>query len=258
MARKLNESSAVIVGGTSGIGFASAKTLLQSGLQKLTICARDVTKGRNALSKLAAEFPGAYLHFVQCDASDPGRTETAITHAELAMGRIDVLVSTGGGGVIPRPLHELKLQELMPTITSLMSSILHPIHAVYPVMTKQRCGSIICLTSDVSIIPTFGSTAVGSATAGISMFCRALAVEAKQHCIRVNCVSPSVVRGTPLYDKLQRDPFAASLISKVEQNAHLGVIKPDEVAEAINFFAGPGSAKITGQIISVSGGGTPI
>ncbi|WNZ53644.1 SDR family NAD(P)-dependent oxidoreductase (plasmid) [Microbulbifer sp. MKSA007] len=87
MARKLNESSAVIVGGTSGIGFAAAKSLLRSGLQKLTICARDVTKGRNALSKLAAEFPGAYLHFVQCDASDPARTETAITHAELAMGR---------------------------------------------------------------------------------------------------------------------------------------------------------------------------
>ncbi|WNZ53645.1 SDR family oxidoreductase (plasmid) [Microbulbifer sp. MKSA007] len=173
-------------------------------------------------------------------------------------GEIDVLVSTGGGGIIPKPLQEVKVHELIPTITSLMNSILHPIHAVYPVMTKQRCGTIICLTSDVSIIPTYGSTIVGAGMAGISMFCRSLAVEAKQHCIRVNCVSPSVVRGTPLYDKLERDPFAATLISKVEQNAHLGVIMPDEVAEAICFLAGPGSAKITGQVISVSGGGTPI
>ncbi|SDQ24114.1 SDR family oxidoreductase [Pseudovibrio sp. Tun.PSC04-5.I4] len=258
MARKLNESSAVIVGGTSGIGFAAAKTLLKSGLQKLTICARDVTKGRNALSKLAAEFPGAYLHFVQCDASDPHRTETAITHAELAMGRIDILVSSGSIGALPRPLEEVKMQDLMPSITALMSSILHPVRAVMPVMTKQRCGSIICLTSDVAFNPTYGSTVIGAGSAGIVMFCRTLAEEAKLSCIRVNCVSPSIVHGTSLYERLKKDPFASDIISKVEKNAQLGEIMPDEVAEAICFLAGPNSAKITGQTINVSGGSSTV
>lgn len=254
MPRKLNESAGVIVGGTSGLGFASAKALLADGLQKLTLCGRDVTRGRNALSKLAAEYPGAYLHFVQCDATNPTRTTDAIKHAELAMGRIDVLVSSSGGRGVPKLAHEMQITEVMPVINELVSGILHPVHAVLPVMMKQRAGSIVCITSDAAKIATPGEAALGAGMAAISMFCKTLALEAKRSCIRVNCVSPSIVHGTPLYDVLMADPFSNKLFTKAEKRAHLGAVEADDVAEAVRFLANPAASKITGQVVSVTGG----
>ena len=86
------------------------------------------------------------------------------------------------------------------------------------------------------------------------MFCRGMAIEAKRHGIRVNCVTPSIVRGTPLYDRLMADPFAGRLFAKAERMASLGVVEPDDLASLVTFLAGPGSARLTGQTISVTGG----
>jgi NAD(P)-dependent dehydrogenase (short-subunit alcohol dehydrogenase family) len=86
------------------------------------------------------------------------------------------------------------------------------------------------------------------------MFCRGLAIEAKRSGVRVNCVTPSIVRGTPFYDMLMADPFASKLFSKAERLASLGVVDADEVAELVAFLASSASAKVTGQAISVNGG----
>ena len=90
--------------------------------------------------------------------------------------------------------------------------------------------------------------------AAIAMFCRAMAIEARRERIRVNCVTPSIVRGTPLYERLQQDAFSSRLFGKAESLAGLGVADADDVAQAIAFLLGPGADRITGQTLSVNGG----
>ena len=90
--------------------------------------------------------------------------------------------------------------------------------------------------------------------AGIIMFCRAMANEAKRDGIRVNCLTPSIVEGTPLHDRLMADPFAGRLFGKAKTLAHLGVVVPEDLAAMAVFLASPQAARITGQTISVTGG----
>jgi NAD(P)-dependent dehydrogenase (short-subunit alcohol dehydrogenase family) len=121
-------------------------------------------------------------------------------------------------------------------------------------MMEQNSGSIVCIASDAAKVATPGEVAIGAAMAAIVMFCRGLAIEAKRSGVRVNCVTPSIVRGTPFYDMLMADPFASKLFSKAERLASLGVVDADEVAELVAFLASSASAKVTGQAISVNGG----
>ena len=121
------------------------------------------------------------------------------------------------------------------------------------------------------------------------MFSRALALEAKRSNIRVNCLTPSIVSGTPLYDELMAHPFASKIFAKAEQmaasrvepprrrgrgsklgprgrrnpcldahrsatQASLGVVEADELAELAVFLASPAAAKLSGQCISMNGG----
>jgi 2-hydroxycyclohexanecarboxyl-CoA dehydrogenase len=86
------------------------------------------------------------------------------------------------------------------------------------------------------------------------MFSRGLALEAKRHGVRVNAITPSIVRGTPLYDTLMEHPFASKLFNKAEAMASLGVVDADDLAQLVVFLASPAAAKISGQCISMNGG----
>ena len=72
--------------------------------------------------------------------------------------------------------------------------------------------------------------------------------------IRANCVTPSIVRDTPFYDRLMAAPFSGRLFAKAETLAQLGVVRPTDIAPLVVFLASPAAAKLTGQAISVNGG----
>ena len=142
----------------------------------------------------------------------------------------------------------------MADITGVLAPVVTPARAVYPVMADQGGGCILLVASDAGKTATPGEVAIGAAMAGIAMFARAMAIEVKRQGIRVNCLTPSIVRGTSLYDKLMADPFASKLFQKAEAMAHLGVAEPEDLAHLATFLASPAAAKITGQTISVTGG----
>jgi 2-hydroxycyclohexanecarboxyl-CoA dehydrogenase len=113
---------------------------------------------------------------------------------------------------------------------------------------------VICVASDAGKLATPGETAIGAAMAAIIMFRRGMANEAKRQGVRVNRLTPSIVRSTPLYDRLMEDPFAGRLFGKAEKLTALGVVEPEDLAVAAAFPAGPDSARIAGRTISVTGG----
>jgi 2-hydroxycyclohexanecarboxyl-CoA dehydrogenase len=90
--------------------------------------------------------------------------------------------------------------------------------------------------------------------AGIIMFSRTMAIEAKRDGIRVNVLTPSLIEGTLTHARMQQDLFATKLFEKAKQAANLGVVVAEDMANFIVFLAGPQAAKITGQAISINGG----
>ncbi len=247
--KQLSETRAVIVGGTAGIGLTTAHRLLEADVPQIVIAGRNQDRGEKAVASL-----GERATYIRCDAADPLQAVELANKAAEVMGGIDLLLSCGGGDPMPSLLHKIAPEDLMPTINGVQAPILHPAHAVLPHMTRQGGGTIICIASDAGKLATPGESAIGAAMASIAMFCRTMAVEAKRHGIRVNCLTPSIVQGTPLYDKLMAHEFAGKLFSKAEKMAALGVVTPDDIAQMVVFLASPASAKTTGQTISITGG----
>ena len=169
------------------------------------------------------------------------------------MGAIDILVSCGGGDPRPRLLHEIPLEDVIPTITMVASGIVLPARAVLPYMMAQRGGAIICLASDAAKIATPGETVIGAAMAAIVMFCRGMAFEAKRSGVRVNCLTPSIVRGTPLYGRLMEDGFSRKL-SERPRRWRPWAWSARGLGRNGRIPGRPEGAKITGQTISITGG----
>ena len=117
-----------------------------------------------------------------------------------------------------------------------------------------RGSAIINVASDAAKVPTPGETVIGAAMAGIAMFSRTLALEAKRQGIRVNVVTPSIVEGARLRARIAAGGFGAKLFEKASAAAHLGVATERDVAEVIGFLASDRAARVTGQVISINGG----
>jgi 2-hydroxycyclohexanecarboxyl-CoA dehydrogenase len=254
MSQLSHSSVALVAGGTSGIGLACAKALLQAGTTKLVIAGRDERRGHAATDTLIQAEANAEVHFVPADVSTPAGASEAVQTCIALFGRVDTLVSCAGGNPLPRLLHEMLIEDIGPTISSIVTGIILPARAVLDQMMRQRSGAIVCIASDAGKVATPGEVAIGAAMAAVVMFCRALAIEAKRSGIRINCITPSIVRNTPFYDALMADPFSSRLFSKAEERASLGAVQPEDVAAVAAFLASPATARLTGQTVSVNGG----
>lgn len=254
MGQERQNEVAMICGGTAGIGLAGARALLAAGIGRLLLVGRNPARGAAALAELRQAWPEADIRFTAADLAIPAGAQTAIDSCLAAFGRIDTLLSGAGGDPMPRLLHETPLEQVPAVIGAITSGVLLPVRAALPQMMRQGSGSIICIASDAGKVATPGEVCIGAAMAGIAMFCRALAIEAKRNGIRVNCLTPSIVRNTPLYAALMQDGFAGKLFAKAERLAQLGVVEPDDLASLVVYLSSPAASRLTGQTISVNGG----
>ena len=126
--------------------------------------------------------------------------------------------------------------------------------AVLPHMRTKRGGVIVNIASDAAKHPTPGESVIGAAMAAIVMFSKTLAMEAKRDGIRVNAVTPSLIRDTGAYDRVMAEPFSAKLFEKAAGLASLGVAEPVDVADLVLFLCSPQARRITGQVVSPNGG----
>lgn len=254
VSKPLSDQVALLYGGTGGIGFACAEAFMAAGARALVVVGRTTRRGEAALDRLRAMGHDCDVRFVQADAATVDGAEAGVRAARDAFGRIDVMLSSAGGSPVPSILHRIPLDEVQPTVDGLLMGAILPARAVLPVMMEQGGGVILTVASDAAKIATPGESIIGAAMAGIVMFTRGLAIEAKRSGVRANCLTPSIVRGTPQYDVLMADPFSSKLFKKAESMAALGVVEPEDLAGLAVFLASPAAAKITGQAISTNGG----
>lgn len=252
--KPLHQKTALVFGGTGGIGLACVKAFAEAGANQLFLVGRNAERGERVVAELQNQYPEHRFGFAAADAGTPAGASLGVSACVEAFGRVDVLLSTAGGDPMPNIYHRIPIDDIAGMVNGSMLAAMLPARAVLPQMMEQQGGVILTMASDAGKVATPGEVAIGAAMAGVIMFSRALANEAKRSNIRVNCLTPSIVRNTPLYDVLMADPFASKLFGKAEQMATLGVVEPEDLAATAVFLASPAAARLTGQAISVNGG----
>ena len=250
----MNGKVVVITGGTAGIGRACAEALLEAGAGAVVLNGRNRSRAEQAQREVQARFPKTAVTLSIGDVSESGAAASVMADAIERFGRIDVLVNSTGGNDMPRLLQETPLDEIAGILQRCLFAQILCSRAALPFMRDAKAGSIINIASDAAKLPTPGESVIGAAMAGIVMFTRGLAVEAKRDGIRANVITPSLTSGTDHFDKIMADPVAGPMFAKAARMASLGLVSKEDLAGLVVFLASPASAKITGQAISMTGG----
>lgn len=250
-----HSSVALVAGGTSGVGLACARILLTQGFQRLTIVGRDQERGQRVATMLGEEFRSAQVLAVSADAGSVEGAERAVASTVAEFGRIDVLIcSTVPSDIAPELFAHIPLDQIEATLTQVSLPPLLLTRAAFPAMQSQGSGSIVLVASDAAKVATPGETVIGAAMAAITMFTRASALELKRDGIRVNCVTPSLIADTPTSERVLAGGFSSKIFKKAAKLASLGIPTAEEVAQQVCHLAGPQSARVTGQVVSINGG----
>ncbi len=253
--KQLTEISALIVGGTSGIGRAAAVALLRAGVPRLRVAGRNQERAAAALAELRDIDAKADVGALVFDCGAGESAEALAVRAAEELGGIDLLVCSPGGNNLPELLFRQPVAQINQTLLQDLAPTLNACRAVLPVMMEAGSGCILNLASDAAKVATPGESVIGAVMAGIVQFTRGLAIEGKRNGIRANAITPSLVEGTALTERLMAEgTFSKKLFEKARPLAGLGPTTAEDLAKLVVFLAGPGAAKITGQAISVNGG----
>jgi NAD(P)-dependent dehydrogenase (short-subunit alcohol dehydrogenase family) len=250
--KALDLSGALIVGGSAGIGFASAKKLVEAGVRRVVIVARNSERGERARTDLAAL--GADVSFVAGDATSATEAARIIDEAERILGGVDILVISTVADNRPELFRDIPTSEIQTIVNQMLLPTMQVVSEVMPHMVERRGGVIVTVASDAGKTATPGETIIGACKAAIIMFTRTIAIEGKRSGIRANVLTPSLVLGTASTARITDDGFSAKLFERAAAQAHLGVPHADDLGDLVAFLASPAAGRLTGQAISVNGG----
>jgi NAD(P)-dependent dehydrogenase (short-subunit alcohol dehydrogenase family) len=247
---KLDGKVAVITGGTSGIGLATAQRFVAEGAQ-VFITGRRQTELDNAVKTIGKNVTG-----VQGDVAKLADLDRLYATVKQKAGHIDIVFANAGGGEFA-PLGSITEEHFDKTFNSNVKGLLFTVQKALPLLVDG--GSIILNASIVSS-KGFQAFSVYSATkAAVRSFARSWTVDLKDRKIRVNVISPGPI-DTPILDGLgstteQTQQIKQALISTVPMG-RLG--QPDEIAKAAVFLGSDDSSFITGIELFVDGGAAQI
>ena len=240
---QLNDKTALITGGASGIGKATVMEFKRCGAR--VICADiNATKG----AELKSEAGTSAIEFIAVDLANPASVRDCAADVLKRHPRIDILVNAAGWNDI-QPFVENPPDYMDRVLAINLGGPLHLTQALLPAMIAANQGKIVNVSSDAGRVGSSGETTYAAAKGGIIAFTKSLAREVARYSINVNCVCPGPT-DTPMLqsrpDKL-KEAFVRAIPFK-------RFAKPQEIADAILFFASSRSDYITGQVLSVSGG----
>lgn len=243
---------ALITGGTSGIGSATAARFAREGA-KVSITGRNAGRGEEAVQSIVAD--GGEAIFIRSDACVASDCRQAVQQTLEAFGRIDVLFNNAGV-FHPRTVVDCTEEEWDETVDSSLKGAFLMSKYTLPSMIERGSGSIIHTSSGWGFQGGAGAAAYCAAKGGLVVMAKAMAIDHGPQGIRVNCVCPGDVMTPMLPDDAAKrgmswDDYAAGAAARP-----LGRIgAADEIADAVLFLASDEASFITGESLVVDGGG---
>ena len=257
MSNRLDGKVAIVTGGNSGIGEATAHLFAKEGA-KVAIMARREEEGLKVQEAIKSN--GGDATFISCDVMDREAVDSAVEKAISTYGTVNVLFNNAGGGT-PGNFPDEDDEGWDRVIRVNLSGTFYMSRAVWPHMVEAGGGAIVNMSSIAAVVGfsknmydwsgAAPSSSYYVAKAGVDAFTRYTASMGGQHSIRVNCVrpgqilTPGATRGGP--DHIFKPAFDMTQILD-------GPGLPEDVANLVLFLASDESRFITGEIVNIDGG----
>lgn len=243
MDKLLQGKTALVTGGSSGIGKAIARKFLEQGA-KVIICGKNTEKGKKAIE----EMQSSAIEFFPLNVSDYKAVQESIQTLLSKHGTIDILVNNAG---ITRDqlMLRMKEQDWDEVMSVNAKSCFNMTHALLRTMLKTKGAKIINISSIVGITGNVGQANYAASKAAIIGFTRALAKEIASRNICVNCIAPGFIE-TEMTQALN-DSQKTNILASIPLG-RMG--NPEDIANAALFLASPMADFITGQVLLVDGG----
>lgn len=252
-ARALSGRTALVTGGVSGIGLATARALAAAGAD-LAIVDLDPERTAATAERLADEL-GVRIAGEACDVADPEGGARA--HARLAarLGPPTVLVNCAGiNAQEVKPLHEQSFEHFVRMIAIHVHGSARMASLCLPAMRDARFGRIVNIASIMGLQALPGRAGYTTAKHAIVGLTRALALENARFGITVNAIAPGYVLTPVLEERIRRGILNYERFAERTPVGRWG--KPEEIARVIAFLCEPASAFVTGAVWTVDGGWT--
>jgi len=245
----LSNKVALVTGGAMGIGFAVCEHLAEQGAR---VVIADLDNAQAAADKLKQK--GHQAIGVKTNVSEEGDTENMVKTALDEFGQLDILVNNAAifSSIQQKPFEQLSTQEWRALVDVNVIGQFLCCKAVLPAFKTQGAGRIINISSGVAFKGNPHMLHYVASKGAIVSMTRALATELGEHNILVNSVAP----GFTLSEGVMKNAELAKRSSQfsIRGRALARDMHPNDLVGAVAFFAGPGSAFITGQTLVVDGG----
>ncbi len=244
-----NNLTALITGGTSGIGRATAIKLAHLGIHVLVV-GRNPERGKKAVDEIHAA--GGKADFISSDLKDAASARAVAQRTlELGKGHVDILINNAG--IFPfGPTHEMTEEDFDRVFSVNVKAPFFLVAQLAPLMAKRGKGAIVNVSTMVADYGALGMSLYGSSKAAINLLTKSWAAEYGASGIRVNAVSPGPTR-------TEGTEAMGEGLERLASQAPAGrPATADEIAEAIVFLATDRASFIHGAILAVDGGRTAV
>jgi meso-butanediol dehydrogenase/(S,S)-butanediol dehydrogenase/diacetyl reductase len=240
---QLEGKTAIVTGGSSGIGEAIAAAYVEAGAD-VVVASRTEAAGTAVADELGCRY-------VRTDVGEYDQVEALVETTVEEFGGLDVMVNNAGVAS-ESPLEEMPLEEWATVLRIDLDGVMHGAKAALPHL-KERDGCVLNTASIYGLVGGKGAAAYSAAKGGVVNFTQQLAVDYADEGVRVNSICPGFVETPMTEDLLETERF----YSYVRDNTPMGrPAQPEEVAPLAVFLASDDASYVTGANVPVDGGWT--
>ena len=244
---------ALVTGGGSGIGQASALAFAREGAQ---VVIGDVDDDGGGATVAMIRAAGGDATFIHCDVADIDAAERLVAGGLEAFGRLDCAVNNAGIQGDIAPAAECTKDNWDRTIAVNLSGIWHCMKFEIPHLLKSGSGSIVNVSSNFGLVGSYGMPAYSASKHGIIGLTKTAALEYAKSALRVNAVCPGPVQ-TPMVDKLlnAQPELADKIIEAIKEKEPVGRWgQAEEIAASVIWLCSDAASFVTGAVLPVDGG----